>query len=153
MMSKKKKTIKIVAISDTHNRHNKVKIPKCDLLIHAGDWSFQGQKSEVENFAEWLNKQDQCEEIVVIPGNHERYLEDYMPESLKWFTDKCPWAHLLIDQAIELYGIKIYGSPVQPFFCDWAWNKARGAKDKLECIGQNASGYPKYKMFKPIKQI
>jgi Icc-related predicted phosphoesterase len=139
-------SVKIVGISDTHNRHNKITVPACDLLIHAGDWSFQGKKSEVENFAEWLNKQVQCKEIVLIPGNHEKFFEEYLPDSLEWFTKLCPRAHLLIDQSIEVLGIKIYGSPAQPFFCDWAWNRA--VSDKAEVM---RVGYMKEKLVQPIK--
>ena len=87
--------LKIVAISDTHNRHDKVQIPDCDLLIHAGDWSGQGGKSEVENFAKWLNKQNQCKDIVIIPGNHEKYFEENLPGSIDWIKSICPRANLL----------------------------------------------------------
>lgn len=124
--------MRIVAISDTHNRHKKLTIPECDLLIHAGDWSGKGAKSEVEDFAKWMAKQTQCKNIVVIPGNHELYLEQGLPTSRAWFTDHCPNAHLLIDEAVTIEGIKIYGSPATPFFCDWAWNRAPGAK-RAEC--------------------
>lgn len=116
--------MKIVCISDTHNRHKKLTIPECDLLIHAGDWSFQGQYSEVKDFAKWLNKQyDQCSNIVVIPGNHELMFEKNLPFSKTWFTEECPDAHLLIEESVTIDGIKIYGSPIQPFFCNWAWNR------------------------------
>lgn len=33
----------------------------------------------------------------------------------------------LEDSYIELYGLKIYGAPWQPRFCDWAFNVDRGA--------------------------
>jgi Icc-related predicted phosphoesterase len=115
--------MKIVAISDTHNKHNKLIIPKCDLLIHAGDWSFQGKESEVRNFAKWLDKQTQCENIVVIPGNHELEFEKQLPLSKTWFQKECPWAHLLIEEEVIINGIKIFGSPIQPEFCNWAWNR------------------------------
>lgn len=115
--------MKIVAISDTHNRHNKLVIPPCDILIHCGDWTSMGYKSEVEDFAKWINKQE-AGYIIVVPGNHEKYLEDNLPDSLEWFVDHCPTAHLLIDESIEIEGIKIHGSPVSPWFHDWAWNRS-----------------------------
>jgi len=117
---------KIVAISDTHNRHNKIQIPECYILIHCGDWTSRGYEDEVRNFAQWLNKQN-AKHIIAIPGNHELEFERNLPSSLEWFKEECPNAHLLIDQAVEIEGIKIYGSPVQPFFCDWAWNRASNA--------------------------
>jgi Icc-related predicted phosphoesterase len=140
--------IKIAAISDTHNKHKKITVPECDLLVHAGDWTFEGKKHEVEDFAKWLDDQEQCKEIVAIPGNHEKLFEQMMPDSLRWFTDRCPRAHLLIDQGVELFGIKIYGSPVQPFFCNWAWNRAPSDKD-TELIVDYRTG--KTKLFKAIK--
>jgi Icc-related predicted phosphoesterase len=136
---------KIVAISDTHNRHNKIVIPECDFLIHAGDWSGHGDKHEVEAFATWMNAQTQARHIVLIPGNHEKTFEKFMPDSLKWFTDICPRAHLLIDQAVTIEGINFYGSPVQPFFFNWAWNRARGHLRRMENCG-----YGKMKPAEPI---
>lgn len=118
--------MKIVAISDTHNRQNKLVIPECDILIHAGDWTSRGYRHEIRDFAKWLDKQVQCSEIVLIPGNHELEFENHLPASLEWFKEECPWAHLLINESIAIDGIKIYGSPITPFFCDWAWNKHRG---------------------------
>lgn len=117
--------MKIVAISDTHNRHDKLIIPECDLLIHAGDWTGGGYETEVRNFAKWLNKQNQANHIVVIPGNHELDFEQNLPDSKQWFYEECPRAKLLIDEGCEIDGIKIWGSPVQPWFHDWAWNRAK----------------------------
>lgn len=136
---------KIVAISDTHNRHDKLIIPECDFLIHSGDWSGRGELWEIEEFAKWLNSQTQARHIVLIPGNHEKVFEQFMPDSLKWFTDHCGRAHLLIDQAVTIEGIKFYGSPVQPFFFNWAWNRARGDFAKLE-----NSGHGRLKLAQPI---
>lgn len=114
--------LKIVAISDTHNRHNRIKIPKCDILIHAGDWTFQGKFSEVIEFADWLEKQP-AKHIVVIPGNHEKFYEAALPMSREWITERCPRANVLINESVNIEGINIYGSPVTLFFFNWAWNK------------------------------
>jgi hypothetical protein len=35
--------LKIVAISDVHNKYQKLIIPECDILISAGDYSFRGK--------------------------------------------------------------------------------------------------------------
>lgn len=40
------------------------------------------------------------------------------------------YCHYLQDEFIELYGLKIYGTPWQPEFCKWAFNVPRG----LECL-------------------
>ena len=40
-----------------------------------------------------------------------------------WITN----AHYLCDESLTLDGVKFYGSPWQPRFFDWAFNKDRGA--------------------------
>lgn len=121
--------IKVCAISDTHNMHDYLTIPECDILIHAGDWTGQGKFGEVKQFAEWLNEQP-AKHIVVVPGNHELYFEKMLPDSRKWITDYCPKAHVLIDEEVTIEGLKIWGSPISPEFCDWAFNRFRGADIK-----------------------
>lgn len=137
--------MKIVAISDTHMRHDKLIIPPCDILISAGDWTNRGEKHEVEKFAKWINNQP-AQFIVLSPGNHEKYLEEHLPESRNWFTENCPRAYLLIEESVTIEGIKIFGSPIQPFFFDWAWNRAPSDQQMLmQC------GYGKVKLAQPIK--
>jgi len=119
--------VKLVFLSDTHNKHNKLRIPECDILFHCGDWTGMGYKHEVERFAAWLDKQP-ARYIVVIPGNHEKTFEkclDSEESSMNWFKDHCPRAHLLIHEAVEIEGIKIFGSPYTPYFFNWAWNAGR----------------------------
>lgn len=65
---------KIVAISDVHNKFNKISIPECDILISSGDYSFQGSTSEVKNFHKWLDKQP-AKHIISVQGNHEKGVE------------------------------------------------------------------------------
>lgn len=114
--------IKIVAISDTHNKHNQIKIPNCDLLICAGDATGRGRESEVRNFAKWFEKQPAKFKIFV-PGNHEVELENNLPYSREWFEEECPSGIMLINQTVNILGIRIFGSPVTPWFHSWAWNK------------------------------
>lgn len=120
----------IVAISDTHNRHDKLTIPECDFLFHCGDWTGRGYFKEVMEFAEWLDKQP-AKHIVIIPGNHELEYEKQLPLSREWITNYCPRAVVLNDSYVVIDDIKIYGSPVQPWFCDWAFNRARNEKESL----------------------
>lgn len=115
---------RIVFISDTHNKHNKLTIPECDILVHAGDASFQGLESETRNFAKWLNKQP-AKHIVLTPGNHCKVFEKALPESRSWVTDECPHANLLIHEAVEIAGIRFFGSPWTPYFFNWSFNAGR----------------------------
>lgn len=118
---------KIISISDTHNRHNHhhIQIPECDILIHCGDFTSMGYESEVRDFARWINKQN-AGHIIIVPGNHELEFEKQLPASKNWILEHCPTANLLINESINIEGINIYGSPITPWFMDWAFNKHRG---------------------------
>ena len=118
--------IKIVCISDSHTKHSKVVIPNCDILIHAGDWSFEGTAEETRSFAKWLDSLENAGDIILTPGNHERVFQREMPESLAWIKDECPRVNLLIHEAVEVQGINFFGSPNTPAFgFQWAWNCGR----------------------------
>lgn len=125
MEANPKPPIKIVAISDTHNAHDKVVIPPCDILIHAGDESFRGRKEEIEAFAAWFDKQP-AKHLVWIPGNHSLGVEKHWPSSKYWLSDISPRTNILMNSDVTLEGLKIWGSPVTPWFHDWAWNVWRG---------------------------
>ena len=115
--------MKICCISDTHNRHEKLSIPECDILICSGDITGRGELENVLDFARWFNVQP-AKHLILVPGNHEkgweRDIEKYNEEILK----VCPRVNILIDRTIIINGIKIHGSPVTPFFFNWAWNRA-----------------------------
>ncbi|KAK1826790.1 Metallo-dependent phosphatase-like protein [Podospora conica] len=64
---------RIVCISDTHN-FTAIKIPKGDVLIHAGDLTNQGSYSELSKTVEWLEKLD-FEAKIVVAGNHDITLD------------------------------------------------------------------------------
>lgn len=117
------KSLKIIAISDTHNLHDKLVIPECDILIHSGDATGRGHMEEIIPFLNWLSKQP-AKYKVFVPGNHDWGFEK-QPEL---YRNECSerGITLLMDEMAELDGIKIWGSPVQPFFCAWAFNRHRG---------------------------
>ena len=71
---------RIVCISDTHGLHNSMtnynKLPEGDILIHSGDFSNIGRKSEIIDFISWLHRQlDRFNHIVFIAGNHDRGMD------------------------------------------------------------------------------
>ncbi len=47
-------------------------------------------------------------------------------QAVKDIVAKSKYWKYLEDSSITLYGINIYGSPWQPFFCNWAFNLPRG---------------------------
>jgi Icc-related predicted phosphoesterase len=114
---------KVCMVSDLH--HKRVKIEECDLLIDAGDWTGRGQLHAVLDHFEWLEEQP-ARHIVTVPGNHELEMERNLPLFLDEIKKRHPAIHVLIDQTIEIEGVKIHGSPITPEFCNWAWNRERG---------------------------
>jgi len=116
--------LKIVAISDTHCRHKSVKLPKGDLLIHAGDLTYKGQVSEVTDFLQWFASLDFPHKIF-IAGNHDFYFEKANEAAVKALLPEN--IIYLQDSGVTISGINIWGSPVTPWFYNWAFNRYRGA--------------------------
>lgn len=110
--------LSIHAISDLHGHIPK--LPGGDLLILAGDLTRSGNKYEMESFSSWTDALD-YKEIVVIAGNHDQYLTQENPFKR---------AHYLCDSGIELFGLKIWGSPYTPEFQQWYFMKNRGEQIK-----------------------
>ena len=145
---------RITHISDTHNKHNQLNglLPGGDLLIHSGDISSLGRKSEVERFVKWFNDIDNYTNKVFIAGNHDLSFESevlyrkkaqYFDGTTDWdlpaVEGKPQWLIDLLDvglaggvfylenSSIDIEGIKIWGSPYSPSFgYGWAFNKDRG---------------------------
>eukprot|EP00466_Bigelowiella_natans_P010136 jgi/Bigna1/144775/aug1.91_g19483 len=63
--SSSSRPLRIVAISDTHNMHKKLKIPSGDVLIHCGDFTNKGTEKETEAFGRWLASLPHPHKIVV----------------------------------------------------------------------------------------
>lgn len=117
------KGLKIDCISDTHTKHDKIKLPGGDILIHSGDCSFRGTLKEVIPFLDWFAEQDYSY-LIFVPGNH-----DWIFEEDPWLMqEECKSRNIILlnDSSCEVEGIKIWGSPVQPWFHDWAFNRIRG---------------------------
>jgi Icc-related predicted phosphoesterase len=113
---------RIVAISDTHSRHQQFKdIPDGDILIHAGDATVRGDVQEVVEFNHWLGTLPHKHKIFVA-GNHD-FLFERAPELARTLITN---AIYLRDSFRIVEGLKIYGSPWQPRFFDWAFNLDRG---------------------------
>lgn len=109
--------MRIVCLSDTHSAHDKIDVPDGDLLIHAGDFTGHGSKQQVEAFDEWIGNLPHRYKIV-IAGNHDFLFEDE-PDIAVPLLKNCIY---LQDKGITLEGIKIWGSPWQPVFKNWAFN-------------------------------
>lgn len=121
--------MKICIISDVHCKFDKLVIPKCDILISCGDYSFLGEDREVRWFHEWLDQQD-ATHIISVQGNHEKGVERNFQLSKRIATEACPIVHFIDEGLIEIEGLKIWCSAITPFFHNWAWNRYRGDEIK-----------------------
>jgi Icc-related predicted phosphoesterase len=114
--------MRFVALSDTHGKHN-FDLPPGDVLLHAGDVSSRGLKSEIQRFLDWFSSLDYTYKIF-IAGNHDFFFEEAPKEEIDaMIPDNLIY---LNDSGVEIEGIKIWGSPIQPWFHDWAFNRKRG---------------------------
>jgi predicted phosphodiesterase len=116
--------MKIVLISDTHLRHRShwIKVPDCDLVIHAGDALIGGEKDELQSFLEWFTELP-ARHKVFCAGNHDVFFEKYPDQARAFLPDSVIY---LQDSGVEIEGLKIWGSPWQPEFQNWAFNLPRG---------------------------
>lgn len=115
-------------ISDTHRKHNELSLPGGDILIHCGDFTDIGEFSDVKEFALFISKTNYKHKIV-IAGNHDFAFENgYQNEAKKFLNDN--GIIYLNDSGVTISGINFWGSPVQPEFFDWAFNRKRGADIK-----------------------
>ena len=113
---------RIVCISDTHGQHANLGVPDGDVLIHAGDFmAFGDTPREIVDFNQWLGKQPHRHKIV-IAGNHDLMFERHPGAARELLSN----AIYLENSGAEVAGLKIWGSPVQPEFNNWAFNVARG---------------------------
>jgi len=112
--------MKIVTISDTHNKHkNLPKLPSADVIIHCGDFTSMGYSHEIVEFMKWFSKLPFAHKICVA-GNHDWLFETQRLMAL----DKVPKNVIYLeDSGVEIDGIKFWGSPVQPPYNNWAFNR------------------------------
>lgn len=119
--------LRLVAISDTHGRHDELDVPPGDVLLHAGDLLMKGTLDELRDAARWLGRQPHAHKLLV-GGNHDFCLEPDAASrdaALALLEDNgVTW---LEDQSVTIEGFTFYGSPWQPEFRNMAFNLPRGA--------------------------
>lgn len=120
-----RKTWRVVCISDTHERHEEIALPAGDLLICAGDITANGRLTSLERFARWMNRQPHRHKVL-IAGNHDFCFEEKPDLARQVLRDCAPGVSYLQDSAIVIEGLRVWGSPWQPRFFDWAFNLDRG---------------------------
>jgi len=119
--------MKAVLISDTHGQHESLALPSGDLLLHAGDVSGRGGNDQIIEFLKWFEAQEHKYKVF-IAGNHDFFFEKAIDFEIEQLIPGK--VHYLNDSGVTIEGYKIWGSPVQPRFFDWAFNRDRGADIK-----------------------
>lgn len=110
--------MKIVCISDTHMR-NIDSIPEGDVLVHSGDFAIsRNTRRDLLEFADWFLSLPHKHKVF-IPGNHD-WVFEFDEESAR---RALKGVHILINEHVIIEGVKFYGTPYQPIFYDWAFNK------------------------------
>jgi len=129
--------MKITLISDTHTKHQNLNsdLPGGDILIHSGDFMNSGyDKEDVTNFFDWFSSIKGYDKKIFIAGNHDRILENDPTWSTLTIKDY-PNLIYLQDEGYSIYDIeddssvKLYGSPWQPAFFNWAFNLPRNGEE------------------------
>lgn len=108
----------VAAISDLHG--HLPKIPPCDLLIIAGDLAPCHRPLDesiwlAHTFLPWLEQQP-AKKVIGVWGNH-----DFIGEKAPHLVPRMPM-EILTDRLVTYDGLRIYGTPWQPRFLDWAFN-------------------------------
>jgi len=137
---------KLTFISDTHTKHEKLNgfLPGGDMLICAGDITSRGYKTEIENFLKWFDKIDNYDHKIFIAGNHDFGFQDQPNETKGLLTDYKTVDYLQDELLLVGNGdyedmVKVWGTPWQPEFHNWAFNLPRGQalKEKWDMIPMN----------------
>jgi predicted phosphohydrolase len=112
-------------------------LPEGDILIHAGDCTNVGRESDVSGFIDWFKNIQGFKYKIFIAGNHDLCFENE-PSWLNHYInpDSLIESNItyLEDESIEIIDeefsrpIKIYGSPWQPEFFNWAFNLPRNGE-------------------------
>lgn len=113
--------MRIVLLSDTHERHRELDVPDADLLLHAGDATFNGKLDAIRDFDDWMASLPHRHKVFV-PGNHDRSFEKKPEKAIPLIRH----ATYLSDASVTIDGVKIWGSPWQPEFMSWSFNLPRG---------------------------
>lgn len=118
--------MRVVAISDTHMYHERITLPEGDLLVHAGDSTRRGELDDLEAFLTWLRDQPHRHKVL-IAGNHDFCFEtEKKRKKARALVEKMGNIIYLQDREVTVEGYKVWGSPWQPWFYNWAFNLSRG---------------------------
>ena len=131
--------VRVVAISDTHERHDLIDLPPGDVLLHCGDllmfnagFGSTVGEHKLRSFNRWLSTTPH-KERVVIGGNHDYIMETLGKEKTQQMLSHCIY---LQDEHVTLEcGLTIFGTPVSVANTKQSPNRAfQYASNKIEKI-------------------
>lgn len=112
--------MKITCISDTHNKHHYIdtrEFSTTDILIHAGDFTSNGNAAQTLAFLQWYSDLNVPHKILVA-GNHDfSACSETFPPILAQF----PSITYLRNSSVTIDGLVIWGSPYSNIFGRWAF--------------------------------
>mmetsp|Transcript_1351 Transcript_1351/g.2578 ORF Transcript_1351/g.2578 Transcript_1351/m.2578 type:complete len:345 (-) Transcript_1351:296-1330(-) len=108
----KKKHVRVVFISDTHQKMRHIRVPMGDVLCVCGDvllrngfwYGARGALSEVERVLKSLPHTHK----IVIAGNHDKLIEDSGEDLTQVYLRSCIY---LENSSVTVKGLKFYGCP------------------------------------------
>jgi predicted phosphodiesterase len=115
--------MQVVFLSDTHMKHERLAVPPCDLIVHAGDFCRRGGRSDTVAFLDWLAAFSARK--VLVGGNWDLFAARQPDEMRALCAERD--VHWLLDEEKEILGLRVYGAPWTPRFGNMAWNLDRGA--------------------------
>ena len=124
--------MRIIAISDPHTKLP-TQLPKGDVLVIAGDLTFNGRRDFARQaawintkFKKWLEKQEShFKKIIGIAGNH-----DSVFEVEPGLIGPLSWTYLE-DSMCVVDGVKFWGTPWSRRFYDWGFNRDANFRDRV----------------------
>jgi len=127
--------MKLTLFSDTHGKHKHIHhdLPGGDILICSGDISSMGYEHEITQFAAWYDKIVTYDHKVFIAGNHDWGFQNNV-EKVKGLLTGYKTIEYIQDELITIQDgdgpeIKIWGSPWQPEFYNWAFNLPKNGEE------------------------
>lgn len=108
--------VRMVCLSDTHEKHRSVDLPAGDLLLITGDLLIMNRRlspayseAKLHEIADWMRSTD-YEAVIFIGGNHDAVLEDLGLERVRQIFDGA--GVYLEDSGTCFRGLQIWGTPL-----------------------------------------
>lgn len=112
----------LCGVSDIHGNLN-INIPECDVLCICGDIINLNDQRDIPaskhwwetRFVKWVESLP-CKKVIVVPGNHDFFLERMYTECWGWFKDRMQLLtnkklEFLIDESFYYEDVHFYGTP------------------------------------------